>query len=442
MSDPAQARLVGVERALLGALLLQADRLLDVVGQITPEHFFRAAHQHLYRGIVEVWQAREPVDYLTVQAWLSRHGLLDAVGGVGYLASLTDGLPRTTAERVQWSAAEVRKAWALRQVRDLAGQLEAAAADSDTDPAALIREAETTLADLAVGREDVGFTPIADVVMAASRRLAAIAEGQGAIPGTIRTGYPELDAMTRGLAPGTMTVLAARPSMGKTALAVCIARRVAGQGLPVGVFSLEQSAEELTWRALFAEAHVNGHVTMQGYASDADQAALGAAMETVGALPIWLHDGAGLTLPEMRAQARRLQARHGLALVVIDYLQLIEPSGRYESRTAEVTALSRGAKALARDLKVPVLVLSQLSRDLEKRPVSDRRPRLSDLRDSGAIEQDADAVWFLHREAVYAETMENRHRAELLVSKNRNGPLGTVDLWWHGAEFRFEEAAA
>lgn len=441
MSDPAQKRLVDVERALLGAILLQSDRLLDLVGTVAPEHFFRAAHQHLYRGIVEVWQAREPVDYLTLQAWLSRAGLLEAVGGVAYLASLTDGLPRTTPERVQWAAGQVRAAWALRQVRELAGRLEQAAADSDADPAAIIREAETTLADLSVGREQASFVPIGDTVLAASRRLAAITAGEAAIPGTIRTGYPELDALTRGLAPGSMTVLAARPSMGKTALAVNIACRVAGQGMPVGVFSLEQSAEELTWRALFAEARVNGHVTMQGYADDAAQQALGEAMSTVGNLPLWLHDGAGLSLPEMRAQARRLQARHGLSLVVIDYLQLLEPDKRHESRTSEVTALSRGVKALAKDLKVPVLVLSQLSRDLEKRPLSDRRPRLSDLRESGAIEQDADNVWFLYREAVYAQTAENRSRAELLVSKNRNGPLGAIDLWWHGAEFRFEEAA-
>ncbi|HMN09286.1 MAG TPA: replicative DNA helicase [Gemmatimonadaceae bacterium] len=319
-------------------------------------------------------------------------------------------------------------------------QLEASRVITHADRDALAMYA-ATLADLAVGREDVTFTAIGETVVAASRRLAAISAGETAVPGTVRTGYGELDTLTRGLAPGSLTILAARPSMGKTGFAVNVARRVAGQGLPVGVFSLEQSAEELTWRALFAEAHVNGHVTMQGYASDADQAALGAAMETVGALPIWLHDGAGLTLPEMRAQARRLQARHGLALVVIDYLQLIEPSGRYESRTAEVTALSRGAKALARDLKVPVLCLSQLSRDLEKRPLADRRPRLSDLRDSGAIEQDADNVWFLYREAVYQKTFENESQAELIVSKNRNGPLGTVDLWFHGAEFRFEEAA-
>lgn len=441
MSDPAQARLVGVERSLLGAMLVQPDRLLDIVGGISPEHFFRVAHQHLYRGIVEVWQAREPVDYLTLQAWLSRRNLLDAVGGVGYLAGLTDGLPRTTAERVQWAAGQVRQAWALRQVRDLAAKLEASASDSDTDAATLIREAETTLAELAVGREQAAFVSVSDTVVAAGRRLQAIGEGQAAIPGTIRTGFPELDTLTRGLVPGSLTILAARPSMGKTALAVNVARRVAGQGLPVGVFSLEQSAEELTWRALFAEARVNGHVVMQGYAQAEDETALAGAMTTVGSLPLWLHDGAGLTLPEMRAQARRLQARHGLALLVIDYLQLIEPGTRHESRTAEVTALSRGVKALAKDLRVPVLCLSQLSRDLEKRPVSDRRPRLSDLRDSGAIEQDADNVWFLFREAVYAERMENRSKAELLVSKNRNGPLGTIDLWWHGAEFRFEEAA-
>lgn len=441
MSDPAQARLLAVERALLGALLLQGDRLLDVVGQVQPEHFFRAAHQHIYRGLVEVWQAREPVDYLTLQAWLSRRALLEPVGGVVYLSGLTDGLPRTSAERVQWAATEVRNAWVLRQVREVAARLELSAADSDTDPAEVIRTAETALADLSVGRDVATFQPIGDTVLAASRRLAAITAGEAAIPGTVRTGYPELDSLTRGLAPGTMTVLAARPSMGKTALAVNIARRVAGQGVPVGVFSLEQSAEELTWRALFAEARVNGHVTMQGYATEADERALGQAMAVVSNLPVWLHDGAGLSLPEMRAQARRLQARHGLALVVIDYLQLIEPGTRHESRTSEVTALSRGVKALAKDLRVPVLCLSQLSRDLEKRPVSDRRPRLSDLRDSGAIEQDADNVWFLYRESVYVDTVENRNKAELLVSKNRNGPLGAIDLWWHGAEFRFEEAA-
>jgi len=253
----------------------------------------------------------------------------------------------------------------------------------------------------------------------------------------VPTGFKGLDRVTRGLIPGQLVLLAARPSMGKTSLAMNMVTRIAATDVPVAVFSLEQSSEELSWRAVFADARLNGHRILRGDIRTDDVDPMTTSMGRLAELPIYINDQSGLTVAEVHAQARRMVAKHGVQVIVLDYLQLLRSSRKGGSRNEDVTEMSQGLKALAKDLRVPVLALSQLSRAPETR--GDHKPVLSDLRDSGSLEQDADAVWFLYREEVYEPNPTNAGIADVLIAKNRNGPIGSVELNWHKEATRFDE---
>jgi replicative DNA helicase len=428
------------ERSILGAILLDNHALNAAVEKVRSEDFFLPQHRRIFERMIQLGEKQQAIDTVTLMEDLGRLGELEAAGGVAYLSQLADGLPRAT--NVEHYARIVKEKAVLRNLihSTAAIQEQALAAGEEAD--VILDRAESAIFQLAEDRIKAGLVGVKDLVRENFERLERIFSEGRRITG-LASGYPALDNETAGLQPSELVILAARPSMGKTALALNIAENVAlRQRQPVAVFSLEMSKESLLLRLLASEARVDAHKFRTGHMGRDDWGKITVALRDLGEAPLWIDDSASSTVLEMGAKARRLKRDRGLSLMIVDYLQLVVPtnSGRGTNRQEEVSSISRALKGLAKELKIPVLVLSQLTRAPER---EERKPQLADLRESGAIEQDADVVMFINRPNFYKTDMpeEERAKAELIIAKQRNGPTGTLNFVFLARHTRFEEAA-
>lgn len=423
------------ERAVLGSLLLVNEHMGQVVDILSPEEFYSRSHQTIYRAIVDLYNRGEAIDFLTLQNELRRRGELEAVGGVEYLSGLTDVVP--SAANVQHYARIVRETAALRSLIQATTDILATAYREGESADQLLDRAESLIFDIAERRVASDLVPLKDVVKRTMEHIERIHDRGSRITG-LATGFYELDELTAGFQPGEFIVLAARPSIGKTTFALNLTEHVAvNDGKPVAFFSLEMSTQQLAQNLLCLHRRLDAQRLRKGLLSAEERSELRLAAEVLYQAPIYVNDSPGLSPLSLRAKARRLKRQHDVQLVVVDYLQLMEPPPA-DSRQQQVAEISRALKGLARELRIPVLALSQLNRAPESR--EDHRPRLADLRESGAIEQDADVVLLLHRDDAY-DPNKNPGVAELDVAKQRNGPTGKVRLTFLRECLRFENAA-
>jgi replicative DNA helicase len=426
---------VDAERSLLGAVLVNNENYYRVVEFLRPEDFYLDSHRVIFRNMTGLMENSRAIDLITLQDELLRNSSLESSGGIGYLSGLLDGIPHLV--NIDHYIEIVRDKALLRQMINSASKMIAACFDQAEPADAILDQAEQALFNLSEKRTKSGFVSVQEMEEDAQRLLTKLYEDKEMITG-VPTGFTDLDRMTSGFQPGDLVILAARPSMGKTALALNVAQHVAlKRSLPCGIFSLEMSKQQLLMRFLCAESLVDAHKVRTGYIGKDDFRQLIDALGVVTRAPLYIDDSSSLTIMEMRAKARRLKAEHGLSLLIVDYLQLMSGYGRVENRVQEISGISRGLKALAKELEVPVIALSQLSRAPEQRQ-GDHRPQLSDLRESGSIEQDADVVLFIYREEVYKRDEENEGKADLIISKQRNGPIGTVKLAFLKQYTKFE----
>ncbi len=427
------------EQSVLGALLIDRDAIIEVADILQPGDFYRQANGTIYGAMVELWERREPIDIVTVAEALERTDNLEAVGGRGYLSSLAEQTP-TAVFAAQYARIVERKA-VLRNLIAAAGRIAGIGYEDSPEVQEAIDRAEAELYAVSERRLAAGFSPLKELLHDAFDRLDYLHTHRGEISG-VRTGFADLDALTTGLQPSDLIVLAARPSIGKTSLALNVAEFAAIGNSPaksVGIFSLEMSKEQLVLRLLSSVGGIDSQRLRTGFLDEMDFVGVSKAMTALSEAPIYIDDTPNISTMELRTKARRLQAEVGLDLVIVDYLQLMQSSTTTKdaNRVQEVSEISRGLKALARELKVPVIAVSQLSRQPEMR--ESKEPRLSDLRESGAIEQDADLVMFLWREK---ERAQEEHEADgevvkLRLAKHRNGPTGEIDLWFKKAQTRF-----
>ncbi len=428
------------ERSVLGAILIHNDAFNLAAEIISADDFFRDAHRRIFAKMTVLNERNEAVDFVTLKEALARGGELDEVGGPAYVASLADGVPRAT--NVEYYARIVKEKATLRKLIYAANKILGNAYEADQESDVVLDEAEAAIFAVADDRIKEGFVPMRDLVKESFPKIEQLFEQKRLITG-VPTGFVDLDGMTRGFQPGDLVIVAARPSMGKTSLVLNIAQHVATQpDHAVGFFSLEMSKESLFLRLLTAEAQIDSHRLMSGAIGQKDYGRISHALETLSAMRLFIDDTAGIGVLEMRAKSRRLRAEHGLSLIVIDYIQLMTGRGRFENRTLELASISRSLKGLAKELNVPIVVLSQLSRAPESR--SDHRPQLSDLRESGALEQDADVVVLIYRDDAYNRDPNNPEAgtAELILAKQRNGPTGLVKLAFLREQTRFANLAS
>jgi len=412
------------EQAVLGAILLENDAIAAAMEHVTPDDFYRAAHQRIFEAMVQLFEESEPVDLVTLSTRLKDQGLLEEVGGIGYLTELANSVP--TAANVGYYARIIEEKAMLRRLIRTATQIAASGYAAAEDVRELISEAERRILEIS-NRRGEGFVPIRDVLMDVFERVEFLYNNKGGITG-IPSGYPDLDRLTSGFQKSDLIIVAARPSVGKTAFALNVAQNVAVRAREtVAIFSLEMSAAQLVQRMICAEANVDANRMRTGRLEGDDWEKLTMAIGTLSEAAIYIDDSPVLTTADIRAKCRRLKQERGLGLIVIDYLQLIHGRSRHaDNRQQEVSEISRSLKQIARELEVPVIALSQLSRSVEQR--QDKRPLMSDLRESGSIEQDADIVAFLYRDDYYNQDSDKKNIIEVIIAKQRNGPVGTVEL--------------
>lgn len=423
------------ERAVLGAVLLHNDALPVAASVIDGNDFFRDAHRRIFEKMVLLQGRGEEIDLVTLRSELQRAGDLDEVGGPAYLSGLIDGVPRST--NVDHYARLLKEKSARRQIILLCNKASKEAYAEELSAAAVGEQAVAGLFDIAAAQQTQGFVSAADLTQQGMADVERLHGNQGRVTG-VATGFAELDELTSGFQPADLVILAARPSMGKTSLAMNIAQH-AGRDTTVGVFSVEMSKEQLFLRMLTSEARVDNHRLRGGYLGDRDWERLSHAVGVIHELKIFVDDTPTIGTLEMLAKAKQLQALHGLGMVIVDHAQLIQQKGQFESRRIELQQISRSLKAMAKTLGVPVVLLSQLSRAPEQR--GDHRPQLSDLRESGSLEQDADLVVFIYRADQYGDGGEDTGVAELIVAKQRNGPTGVVRLAFVKDYTRFDNLA-
>ena len=426
---------IDAEKSVLGSILVNNENYYRVIETLRPEDFYLDAHRVIYRKMVELIERSKAIDLITIQEELVRASQLESAGGITYLAGLLDGIPHLA--NIDHYIEIISEKALMRQLINSANKIMAECFDQAEPAEEILDRAEQALFGLSEKRLRTGFISVKDMELPATKLLEKLYTEREMITG-VATGFRDLDRMTSGLQSSDLIILAARPSMGKTALCLNIAQQVAlEKNLPVGMFSLEMSKEQLLLRMLCAEARVDAHKVRTGYLSKDDFRKLIDSLGRITQAPMFIDDSSTLTVMEMRAKCRRLKAEHGLSMIIVDYLQLMSGYGRVENRTQEISGISRGLKALAKELSVPVLALSQLSRAPEQRQ-GDHKPQLSDLRESGSIEQDADVVMFIYREEVYKPSEENAGLAELIIAKQRNGPTGVVRLAFLREFTRFE----
>ena len=423
------------ERSVLGAIILDNESIYQVLDILRSEHFYAENHRILFERIAELITTQRAVDLVLLKDVLSRTGELDQVGGISYIASLIDIVP--TTRNILHYAQIIKEKSVLRSLIRAGAEIIDSCYRQEEETERIVEDAEKTIFKIAEDRIQEGFRSLKDLADAAWTRINFIHENPGTLTG-LETGFIDLDLMTSGLQPADLIIIAGRPSMGKTAFVLNIAQHV-GTKLKksVALFSLEMSRDQLMLRLLCSEARLDSHRLKVGGFTRDEWSRLMRTMAELSETKIFIDDSGGLTPNEMGAKLRRLKAEHGLDLVVVDYLQLMHMGGRWDNRQQEITAISRSLKALAKEVSVPIVALSQLHRGPETRG-KDHRPMLSDLRESGAIEQDADLVMFIYREEVYEATEENRGLAEILVRKQRNGPIGDVELVFLKEYTRFE----
>lgn len=416
------------EQSVLGAMLIDRDAVMSASNLLRAEDFYSHKHQQLYAAVMAIFGRGEPVDLITVQDELRKRGQLEDIGGITYLSSLINMVP-TTANVAQYAMIVEQKA-TLRRLQTVARKIVEDCYSTEDMDATLV-DAEKSVFSVTQRRNAKGYIHIKDALVTAYGQLEFLYSSKGKTTG-ITSGFRDLDQMTSGFQPSDMIIVAARPSVGKTAFTLNVARNAAILGgAKVCFFSLEMGAEQLAMRMLASEAAVDGHRLRNGQLQDQDWQRLGAALGTLAESGIFIDDTPNCPLQEVRAKARAIHQEHGLDMIIIDYLQLMSvPArpGQQSNRQQEISEISRSLKALARELKVPVIALSQLSRSVEQR--QDKRPMLSDLRESGAIEQDADMVAFLYRDDYYDAESEKKNMVEVIVAKHRNGPIGSVDLYF------------
>lgn len=415
---------IEAEQAVLGAIFLQPSSLTLASELLIPEDFYRAAHQRIYNAMLELSDKGEPVDLVTVTAELADANLLEEVGGVSYLTDLANSVP--TAANIEYYGKIVEEKSILRRLIRTATTIAQDGYTREDEVEVLLNEAEKTIMEVAQRKNAGAFQNIKDVLVQTYDNIELLHDRKGDITG-IPTGFTELDKMTAGFQRNDLIIVAARPSVGKTAFALNIAQNVATKtDENVAIFSLEMGADQLVMRMLCAEGNIDAQRLRTGSLTPEDWGKLTMAMGSLSNSGIYIDDTPGIRVSEIRAKCRRLKQESGLGMVLIDYLQLIQGSGRSDNRQQEVSEISRTLKELARELKVPVIALSQLSRGVEQR--QDKRPMMSDIRESGSIEQDADIVAFLYRDDYYDKESENKNIIEIIIAKQRNGPVGTVSL--------------
>jgi replicative DNA helicase len=411
------------EQAVLGAILLNPEVLIHVNERIRAEDFYRQGHQRLYQVMNELAEKREPIDLVTLTSLLQDKNLLEEVGGVSYLTEIAARVPATS--NVEYYAKIVETKSMQRNLIRTATGIIGDAYTGDEDISEVMETAEKKILDIARRRIKGAFTPIKDVLVESYEQIESLHYNKGGLKG-LSTGFVDLDKMTSGFQKSDLIIVAARPSMGKTAFALNIAQNVALRtGETVAIFSLEMSAAQLVLRMIASEGNIDAQAFRTGNLKDEDWEKLTMSIGTLSEASIFIDDTPGITMFDVRAKLRRLQAEHGLGLVMIDYLQLISGRG-VDSRQQEISEISRSLKLMAREFDVPIIALSQLSRAVEQR--QDKRPMLSDLRESGSIEQDADMVTFIYRDDYYNEESEKKNIAEIIIGKQRNGPVGRVEL--------------
>jgi replicative DNA helicase len=429
------------ERSVLGAILLHNDAFNLAAEVIDSGDFFRDAHRRIFDKMVKLVERGDAIDLVTLKEELGRSGDLDEVGGPAYIAALVDGVPRST--NVEHYAKIIKEKSTLRHLIFSANKIVSTAYEAEEDADVILDQAEHAIFAIADDKVREGFVSLKQLAQSSLDTIEKLHSRKELITG-VPTGFTDLDEMMSGLQPSDLIIVAARPSMGKTSLVLNIAQHVGTKtDLTVGVFSLEMSKEQLFLRMLTAEARIDAHRLRGGFLGERDWGKLSQALGTLSEAKVFIDDSPGVGVLEMRAKCRRLAAEHGLDLVIIDYIQLMQGRGRFENRTLEVASISRSLKGLAKELNVPIVVLSQLSRAPESR--SDHRPQLSDLRESGALEQDADVVIFIYREEQYADKdapVDAQGVAELIIGKQRNGPTGVVKLAFIREFTRFENLAA
>ncbi|MBI5494207.1 MAG: replicative DNA helicase [Deltaproteobacteria bacterium] len=429
------------ERSVLGGILIDNQAIDHAQEHLEPQDFYREAHRQVFESMLSLQERGEPVDELTVSDELRRGGNLDRVGGLTALSELAQSTP--TSAHVRAYARIVHEKAVLRRMIAAATGIVEQGMRQEVDVREYVDLAEKAIFEVSEDRKRHGYEPIKEVLKGAFQKLEAAANRGEAITG-VPTGFVQLDHMLAGLQPSDLVIVAGRPSMGKTAFTLNVAagasiRPAADKRMPTVVFSLEMSSEQLAMRLLGAEARVDLSKLRNGRLAPPDWATLSHAAGRISEAPLFIDDSGVLNVFDVRTKCRRLKREHGLGLVIIDYLQLMSGVGKVESRAQEISDISRGLKAIARELEVPVVALSQLNRSLESR--TDKRPMMSDLRESGAIEQDADVIMFLYRDEYYNKDSPKKGTAEIIVAKQRNGPTGMVELAFLPHLTRFENLA-
>lgn len=412
------------EQSVLGAMLIDKEAVLRATEILRPQDFYRDAHKHVFEAVLALSERGEAVDLITVTEELRQLGFIDQVGGAAYVAGLANLVP--TAANVEYYARIVEEKALLRMLISVSTRIVAMGYEGNEEIDALLDRAEQMIFELTQRKVHTGFAPIKAILMDTFERIEFLYHNKGQITG-VPSGFVDLDRCTSGFQPSDLIIVAARPSMGKTALCTNFCQNAAiRQNLPAAVFSLEMSKNQLAQRILCGEAMVDQQKVRTGQLAEADWNKLTQAAGPLSQAPIFIDDTPGISVVEMRAKARRLKAEKGLSMIVIDYLQLMTGSRKTENRQQEISEISRSLKGLARELNVPVIALSQLSRAVEQR--QDKKPMMSDLRESGSLEQDADLIMFIYRDEYYNPETEKRGIADIIIAKQRNGPVGTVEL--------------
>ncbi|MFA5730032.1 MAG: replicative DNA helicase [Candidatus Paceibacterota bacterium] len=421
---------IEAEKSLLGSLMLDKEAITKVADILHSEDFYKNKHQYVYQVVEDLFARGEPIDLISVSSKLKERNQLENVGGTAYLTELINTVP--TASHVMTYAKIVQKKRILRDLISAGTEISLMGYEEENESDDLLDSAERRIFSITQKNLTQSFLPIKPFLEEAFERIERISKQKGALRGT-STGFNGLDSLLSGLQNSDLIILAARPSMGKSSLALDIAKNIAlKEKKPVGIFSLEMSKDQLIDRLISSESNIDSWKLRQGMLStEGDQndfVCIQHALGTLSEAPIYIDDASSCSVLQMRAMARRLQASHGLGLIIVDYLQLIEPSNKIINSVQQITEISRQLKGLARELNIPVLALSQLSRAVEQR--TPKIPRLSDLRDSGSIEQDADVVMFIYREDVYQEESPRKGIADIIIAKHRNGPIGRVELFF------------
>ncbi len=415
---------IDAERSTLGSMLLDKEAIYKTCEILQAEDFYREAHRVIFETVVRLTNSGEPIDIITVSEDLKQRGALEKVGGIAYLTTLANAVP--TAANVEYYAKIVEEKSILRSIISISTEIVRIGYDGSEEVDVILDKAEKDIFQIAQKRNVKGYVNLRNILIETFEKIEEFYDSKGGVTG-LATGFSDFDRMTAGLQPSDLIILAARPSMGKTTFALNIASHVAvANKVPVVVFSLEMSKEQLAMKLLCSEAGVDNQRIRTGTLGEGDWPKLSSALGRLSESMLFIDDTPGATIMELRSKCRRIKAEYGLGLVVIDYLQLMQSKGKVESRQQEVSEISRSLKALARELSVPIISLSQLSRAVEQR--QDKHPSLADLRESGSLEQDADLVSFLYREDYYNPETDRKGITELIIAKQRNGPVGTVEM--------------